>query len=109
MRRSGEMQAHVVLQTLEGTQRGLSAAKIQVIRSDGSVVMEARTEFDGSVFIERLPVGTYALRMDPAQLDSQGLIAGAPTPFTVAAQGGYVGEVTIMVRLRPKPVPNSPQ
>ncbi|WP_116091291.1 hypothetical protein [Sphingomonas crusticola] len=107
LRRSGEMQAHVMLLTAAGDKRGLSAAKIEVARPDGSVVMEARTEFDGSVFIERLPVGTYQLQMDAAQMNSLGLVADAPVPFTVSPKGGYVGEVTIMVRLRPKPVSDS--
>ena len=102
LRRSGEMQAHVVVLTASGEKRGLSAARVEIVAADGSVVMEARTEFDGSVFIERLPVGSYTLRMQPAQMESQGLVADAPAPFTVSPKGGYVGEVTIMVRLKPK-------
>jgi len=71
--------------------RALSALEVQLLSNKGEVVAEGRSEFDGTVIFERVPQGTYAVRIDPEQAQHLNLKLNSILSITVPVKGGYVG------------------
>jgi hypothetical protein len=65
LRTTGEVELHMLLRDAAGGSRGLSALGVQLVDAARKVVAEGRTEYDGTLVLEGLPTGTYAVRLDP--------------------------------------------
>ena len=91
LRSMGEVQLKFLFMREGEAPRGLSALAIQAIGPDGKVVSEGRTEYDGTLILERLPSGTYVIRIDPAQAARLKLTLTAPLTITIPPKGGYIG------------------
>jgi hypothetical protein len=94
---TGEVELHVVFQRQGAASRGLSALQVQLVDAAGRVIADGRTEYDGALVLERVPPGTYALRLDPEQAGRLKLALANPVNVTVAAGGGFAGQVTAVV------------
>jgi hypothetical protein len=94
LKSTGEVQLKIMF-TREGeAPRGLSALDVQAVSADGTVVGEGRSEYDGTLILERLPAGTYSIRIDPDQAKRLRLVLSNPVSITIPAKGGYIGQVT---------------
>lgn len=92
----GEVLARVQFRDAGGKMTGLSAVKVRAIAANGKVV-EASTEFDGSVVFERLAAGRYRFELEPAQAARLGMRLAAPVAFEIPADGGFVPDVVATV------------
>lgn len=105
---SGEVAARLLLAG-DGKARGLAAVNVEAVRPDGTVIAFGRTEYDGSIMLERLPAGPYQLRIEPGQAQRLSLSLTEPVTFVIPPEGGYVGDVTATVRIdRPAPQQSTP-
>ena len=97
---TGEVELHVEFQQGDGTPRGLSALLVQLVAPSGEVAAQGRTEYDGSLLLEEIPPGDYAVRIEPAQAARLGLRLKDPVRVTVAPGGGFVGQIKATVTSR---------
>ena len=63
------------------------------------VAAEGRSEYDGTLILEALRPGAYAVRLDPEQARRLKLVMTAPVDLTVPATGGFAGRATINLEL----------
>lgn len=97
----GEAAFRAVFTPAGGAPRGLSALEVQAFASDGTLVAEGRTEYDGALVFERLKPGTYTVRIDPDQAKRLKLRFTSSVTFIIPAKGGYAGLVTANVAVAP--------
>lgn len=97
---TGEVELHVEFQRSGDTARGLSALLIQLVAPGGEVAAQGRTEYDGSLLLEGIRPGDYAVRIEPSQAARLGLQLKYPVRVTVAPAGGFVGQIKAVVTLR---------
>src|SRR5579864_7386005 len=86
----GEVALRMLLVREGKPARGLSALQVQLV-ANKEVIAEGRSEFDGTVIFERLPQGTYTVRIAPEQAGRLKLKLNSSLSITVPAKGGYVG------------------
>lgn len=103
LRALGEVTIRAMFEADGKPPRGLSALRLQLVSSDGHVVAEGRTEFDGTLIIERLPCGDFSLRVDPGQAASLRLRLRDSVTVSVPMKGGYVGEKIARIIKEPSP------
>jgi hypothetical protein len=96
---TGEVELHVLFRRAGQTPRGLSAVKVQLVDAAGQVVAEGRSEYDGTLILEGLRPGAYAVRLDPEQARRLKLTMTAPVDLTVPATGGFAGRAAINLEL----------
>jgi len=94
---TGEVELHVEFQRSGEPPRGLSALLVELVAPDGDVAALGRTEYDGSLLIEGIRPGAYAVRLDPAQAARLGLRLRDPVGVTVSPAGGFVGQIKATV------------
>lgn len=80
------------------TKRGLSALAVQLLGEDGRVVAAGRSEFDGALLLDGLKPGRYRVNLDPAQAERLHFILSDTVDIMIPRTGGYVGEVSAIVR-----------
>lgn len=96
----GEVQLRMT--TLRGAARkGISGLDIQLVGADKRVAAESRTEYDGSMFIEKVPPGRYEVRIEPEQGRRLGMSLARPVSVTVPPKGGFVGNIEGDVVIKP--------
>jgi len=88
----GEVAVKMMLVREGAAPRGLSALQLQLVSRKGEVIAEGRSEFDGKVIFERLPPGSYGVRIAPEQAGRLKLKLASVVSITVPAKGGYVGQ-----------------
>jgi hypothetical protein len=93
----GEVELHVLFHRTGQARRGLSALQVQLLDAQDAVVADGRTEFDGTLVLERLRPGAYRLRLDPEQSARLGLRLAAPVEVAIPDGGGFVGQKTVTV------------
>jgi hypothetical protein len=96
LRPVGEVLARVQFRDAAGKLTGVSAVKLLAVR-DGAAPVEATTEFDGTAVFERLPAGSYELKLDPTQAARLGMRLIEPIRFAIAPDGGFVPDVVATV------------
>lgn len=89
----GEVQLRLTLHKSDGARKGVSGLDVQLVSAKNIVVAEGRTEYDGTMYVEKLPVGVYTLRIEAEQSKRLGLGLGSVIKVTVPPQGGYIGNV----------------
>jgi hypothetical protein len=99
---SGEVMVRIEFDNGEGNLRGLSALGLQLIDDSGRIAAEGRTEYDGTLVLERLRPGRYTMRIDPEQAARLHLELVDPKPVIISPKGGYAGEMRTVVRLADK-------
>jgi hypothetical protein len=88
----GEVALKMMLLREGAAPRGLSALQVQLVSNKGEVVADGQSEFDGTVIFERLPPGSYAVRIAPEQAGRLKLKLVSNVSITVPVKGGYVGQ-----------------
>lgn len=58
--------------------------KVEVINKDGQVIRSTTTEYDGFYVVTNVPLGEYAVRISPKQMDELNLTTQTDTSFTLA-------------------------
>jgi hypothetical protein len=101
MKAMGEIAFKALFTPAGGMPRGLSALEVQALEADGTLAAEGRTEYDGTLFFERLKPGKYFVRIDPDQATRLKLKFTSSIEFTIPAKGGYAGLVTANVATMP--------
>lgn len=79
----------------------LPGARVQLLRPDGAVVRIVTTEYDGFYLFEKVPAGTYQVRIAPEDVAR---LQGAPLdakPVTLGAEGMAVSGLDHVIKLRP--------
>ena len=90
---TGEVEIRVRFNRVGQGLRGLSALAVQLMSDDGRVIATGRTEYDGSLLLQDLRAGVYAIRIDPNQAERLKLgLLGIPKVI-VGKNGGFVGRV----------------
>lgn len=74
LQRSGEIAGLTLLRDKEGA-RVIGGVEMELIAENGAIVAATVSEFDGFFVFERIPFGTYSLRVAPAQIERASLIA----------------------------------
>ncbi|MCA3580310.1 MAG: hypothetical protein IOD08_23845, partial [Bradyrhizobium sp.] len=98
---TGEVLARITYKKPDGAVVGLSAVRLVAIPTgDRGRRAEALTEFDGSVIFEKMPAGEYRLELDPEQAERLKMEFTAPITFTVPVDGGFVPDISAMIRFR---------
>ena len=97
----GELQLRFTLRKPGGESKGVSGLDVQIVSTDNVVVWESRTEYDGTMYAEKLPPGIYSIRIEEGQARRLGLTLEGCAPVTIPAQGGYVGGIEAHVVVRP--------
>jgi hypothetical protein len=86
--------AIVSLSEVEGTayfraskgDRAVSRLRLRMLRPDGTIAAQARTESDGFYLFERLPAGDYRLELDPQQAATLKIRIEAPIVLKVSGK-----------------------
>lgn len=89
----GEVQIRVMLHKPSGERTGVAGLIVQIVTGDNLVVLERRSEYDGTLYFEKLPPGAYRVRIEPGQAKRLGLALAGQTIITVPSAGGYVGNI----------------
>ncbi|MDF1553979.1 MAG: carboxypeptidase-like regulatory domain-containing protein [Deferrisomatales bacterium] len=71
--------------------------KLQLLDADGQVTQEVASAFDGFFLFQRVPLGAYRVRADPAQLQAIGLAAGGPVPIDLSLSDPVVAGVDFVL------------
>jgi hypothetical protein len=93
----GEVQVRMVVRRPGAVTKGVSALEVQLLAADGAVAAAGRTEFDGSIFFEKVPPGDYRVGLEPEQSRRLGLGLVAPVLVHVPKSGGYIGSVEVEI------------
>jgi len=96
---TGEVEIRMLFTGAGSAPRGLSALGVQLVDAGGRVVAQGRTEYDGTVVLERLRPGAYQLRLDPEQAGRLNLALTAPLLVVVPPGGGFAGRLSASVAL----------
>lgn len=86
LRPTGEIGVRIVLRRPDGQTVGLSATQIQLTDAKGTV-RKGVTEFDGTAFLQELPLGDYKLSLEPEQAARLKLALAKPIDIRVSANG----------------------
>ena len=89
----GEVQIRLTTQRQGGPRKGVSGLDVQLLTTDNRVAAESRTEYDGTMFIEKIPPGLYTVRLEPDQAKRLGMSLAAPVTVRVPPQGGFVANI----------------
>ena len=89
----GEVQLKLLLHKPDGKAKGVSGLDVQLLSKDNVVVSEGRTEYDGTMFVEKLPPGVYTVRIEPGQSQRLGLGLAAAMTVRIPPNGGYAGNI----------------
>ena len=89
----GEVQMRLTLHKSGGERTGVAGLIVQLVTGDTLVRSEQRSEYDGTLFFEKLPPGDYRVRIEPSQAKRLNLALGGQTTITVPLAGGYVGNI----------------
>ena len=93
-----------------GPPRGLSALALQLVSTKGEVAAQGRTEYDGTLLLENVRAGSYALRIDPDQSKRLGLALKTPVTIVAKPNGGFTGEIKVeVVRVTGEESDDAPQ
>lgn len=97
LRPTGGVTVKVELQRDDGQRVGLSSVRVQLLPSDGPAV-EAVTEFDGAAILDAVPIGDYAVRIDPGQAEKLRMRTLGAQKVTIRGGGAIAPDVTVRVR-----------
>lgn len=92
-----EVEGHAFFDSGGDEARAVSNVQLQLVDPKGEVIASAKTEYDGYFFLERVPPGKYALRIDPEQASKLGISLAAPIPVKAGLDGGLVGDVVVKI------------
>jgi len=81
---TGEIDGTVYLVSGE-SEKAVSNTKLQLVNSQGEVVLETKSEYDGFYLLQMVPPGQYQLRVDPEQIER--LKLQTPESQTVIIEG----------------------
>jgi hypothetical protein len=92
--------AIVSLSDVEGTayfrssakDRAVSRLRLRMLRPDGTIAAQARTESDGFYLFERLPAGDYRLELDPEQARALKIRIEAPIALKVSGKSRVLSQ-----------------
>jgi hypothetical protein len=98
---TGEVVVKVMLARPDGGHVGLSAVQVQLVNDRGGVV-DAITEFDGSVVFQDLPIGHYRLQLAPEQSARLRMRLLQQAAFVVHGNGEATPDVTVEVAFQPR-------
>ncbi len=99
MRTTSEVELRMLLRDAAGASRGLSALGVQLVDAKGKVAAEGRTEYDGALILEGLPVGVYAVRLDPQQSARLRMSLMEPVSVNVSPGGGFLGAIQAYIKI----------
>lgn len=94
---TGEAELRVALRRPAGEPQPLSAVRLQLTDAAGAVAAEGRSEYDGSLPVEGLRPGRYAVRLDPEQAARLGLRLAEPAEVVVPVAGGWAGVTAVLL------------
>jgi len=67
--------------------------KVEVVNEQGRVVRSATTEYDGFYVISNIPLGSYSVRVSPAQLSELGLQSEGGLSLVLTAKDQFKSAV----------------
>jgi hypothetical protein len=70
---------------------------IEMLSAAGDVLATTHTEFDGFFFFERVPVGSYRVRVSPAQIKALGITGNRPLDVNVSREKPYPAAVKLQL------------
>ena len=88
----GELLARLVFKQPGGRLVGLSAVRLRAVRADGKMI-EASTEYDGTVVFDRLEAGNYRIEIEPEQAARLRMSLATQLNFVVPPDGGVLPDI----------------
>ncbi|MDN3617562.1 hypothetical protein ACFFUS_12225 [Vibrio gallaecicus] len=79
----------------DGEYTQVGGVVMQLINQQGIVIKESVSEYDGFFLMDKIPLGTYLLRVSPEQLSKLKLKPVLPVPVLLTNSGDFVGPVRI--------------
>jgi len=81
---------------------GFEGVDLELIDGSGNVVGSARTDFDGFFLFERVPYGSYRLRVSAASAGAAGIVQDLGVSLKVTTEHSVVRLGSIQARLQPR-------
>ena len=81
---------------------GTGRVKVEVVDQSGRVVQSATTEYDGFYVISNIPLGSYIVRISPAQLSELGLDSEGGLPIVITADDQFKSGIDFNLRVKNK-------
>ena len=63
--------------------------RVEVVDNNGQVIRSATTEYDGFYVVTNVPLGEYAVRVSPEQMDELNLTTKTDATFTLTADDQF--------------------
>ena len=98
---TGEVDGTVFLKRGERI-KPVSKALVQLVNSEGEVIMEERTAFDGFYLFSMVPLGKYTLRVSPDQVQRLNLKTPPEQAINLKADEPFMSGMDITVEPAPK-------
>ena len=93
---TGEVDGTVMLRQ-RGTLLQVADVVIQLVDTQGQVVGEAKSSFDGFYLLEGVRPGVYSVRVDPDQMQRLGLVPGTPRTVEIKGDGTIASGIDFVV------------
>lgn len=84
----GSIDGDILIQS-DGGERPLGGMIIELVDAQGKVAARAKSEFDGFFILQKLPLGTYRMRLDEDQLSKLGLTASGARDITLTRHNPF--------------------
>ncbi len=98
---TGEIDGTVFL--LRGEEeKGVSNAQVQLIDSEGKVVKEVKSEFDGFYLLDSIPPGRYRIRIAPEQIERLSLVPPSDESIEIKKDGTVIYGVDLHLKRKGK-------
>ena len=91
-----ELEGHAYFRT-DDSKRAVSNVQLQLVDSAGKVVANAKTEYDGYFFLDKVAPGEYQVRIDPDQATKLGIALASPVKVKATSSGGLIGDVDLNI------------
>jgi hypothetical protein len=81
----------------KGNKKGASSIIVDILNDDDEILVSGRTEFDGFLLIQRVPIGTYKLRANPKQIRDLGFCPLEEQTITLTQEEPFatIDEITL--------------
>jgi len=81
---------------------GFEGVDLELVDGEGKVVGAARTDFDGFFLFERVPYGSYRLRVSAASSTAAGIVSDLGVSLKVTTERSIVRLGSVQARLQPR-------
>ncbi len=105
---TGEIDGTLSVRTPDGAVKELTHAPLQLLNEEDQVVRETKSEYDGFYLFEKVPPGTYYVRLEPEFEESLKTAPLESIPVAISNDGNIVSGVDLAFAPKTFAVPGVP-